>query len=343
MASFFAKFYISRKYTMSYQLDKFVFGHTWATDLLARAVDTGKLSQSVLITGMPQLGKTTLALTVAMALNCTADEKPCGHCAACRKILDGNHPDVLLLDNESALKIEEIRLLQHDLSLTPNESIYKIAILANFERATTAAANALLKTLEEPSQHTILLVTARSTEHLLPTIVSRCQNLQLRPVATDTIRQLLEKQLQAPTGTAQHLSHLAHGRPGWAVQAMRNPEILEQRETLLAEMTAVLHGSYVERLAYAATLAKAAFAPVEVLDLWLSWWRDVLLAHNRVSAPMVNIDMEDTIRQFADHLSQTQIIAAIAELTQTLRNFDFNINPRLNFETLLLKLPQVNS
>ncbi len=328
---------------MGYQLDKFVFGHIWATDLLARAIDSGKLSQSVLITGLPRLGKTTLALTVAMALNCTAAEKPCGQCAACRKILDGNHPDVLLSDDDDTLKIEEIRTLQHDLSLTPHESPHKVAILANFDRATTGAANALLKTLEEPPAHVILLLTARSTEQLLPTIVSRCQNINLRPVAPDVIEQLLQRQFNVPAGTAQHLSRLAHGRPGWAVEAYRNPDMLAQRQTWLTEMTGVLRGGYVERLAYAAQLAKAPQPPAVVLDLWLSWWRDVLLVHNRVSAPMVNVDTEETIRQFAERLSQVQIVAVIAELQKTLQNFDFNVNRRLNFETLLLKLPQVNS
>ena len=327
---------------MGYQLEKFVFGHGWATDLLARAINTGKLSQSVLITGMPRLGKTTLARTVAMALNCTAAEKPCGQCAACRKILDGNHPDVLLSDDDDALKIEEIRTLQHDLSLTPHESPHKVAILANFDRATTGAANALLKTLEEPPAHVILLLTARSTEQLLPTIVSRCQNINLRPVASAVIEQLLQRQYHVPAGTAQHLSRLAHGRPGWAVQAHQNPDVLARRSEWLAEMIAVLRGGYVERLAYAAQLAKDSQPPAAILDLWLSWWRDVLLAHNRVSAPMVNVDTEDTIRQFAQGLSQAQIAAVIAELKKTLHNFDFNVNRRLNFETLLLNLPRLN-
>ncbi len=331
-----------RERFMGYQLDKFVFGHTWATDLLARAIDTGKLSHSVLITGMPQLGKTTLARTVAMALNCTADEKPCGTCRTCKRILGGTHPDVLLSDDDDALKIEEIRTLQHDLSLTPHESPQKIAILANFDRATTGAANALLKTLEEPPSHVTLLLTARSTEQLLPTIVSRCQNINLRPVAPDVIAQLLQQQFHVPVGTAQHLSRLAHGRPGWAVQANQNPNVLARRSEWLSEMVAVLRGGYVERLAYAAQLAKESHPPAAVLDLWLSWWRDVLLAHNQISAPMVNIDMEDTIRQFAQRLSQAQIVAAISELTKTLQNFDFNVNRRLNFETLLLNLPRLN-
>ncbi len=327
------------EHTMGYQLDNFVFGHTWATDLLARAIAAGKLSQSVLITGMPQLGKTTLARTVAMAINCTAPEKPCGHCAACTKILDGNHPDVRILDDDDALKIEEVRTLQHDLSLTPHESLQKIAILANFDRATTGAANALLKTLEEPPAHAMLLLTARSTEHLLPTIVSRCQNIHLRPVSTDAIAEMLQQQWHVPAATATHLSHLSTGRPGWAVQAFRNPEVLEQRTAWLTDMTTALTGGAVARLAFAEQLAKQSFSPSAILDLWLSWWRDVLLAHNQTAAHLVNVDMEDTIRRAAQNLSQAQIVAAIAELKTTLQNFDYNVNRRLNFETLLLKLP----
>ncbi len=331
---------------MGYRLNNFVFGHNWATDLLARAIETGSLSQSILITGMPQLGKATLAHTVAMALNCTGTEKPCGHCAPCQKISRGNHPDVMVMDDptdrHSTIKIEQVRELQHSLSLTPLESRYKIAILADFDRATTSAANALLKTLEEPPAHGVLLLTARSTEQLLPTIVSRCQIINLRPVAAPIIDSMLRQRFHMPAGTAQHLSHLAHGRPGWAVRAHQDPDMLSQRQTWLLEMTTVLRGGQVARLAYADQLAKQTQSSFAVLDLWLSWWRDVLLAHNRVPDRMVNVDMVELIQQFARSLTQAQIILAISELKKTLQNFDYNVNRRLNFEVLLLRLPTLN-
>ncbi len=332
---------------MTFRLKELILGHDWAIDLLERAISTQNLPQSILFTGTPQVGKATLAKSLAMALNCTATEKPCGTCVPCRKIIAGNHTDVLLLDapdasGTDAIKIEQIRNLQHDLSLKPHTSRYKIAILADFDRATTGAANALLKTLEEPPAHVMLLLTARATSQLLPTIVSRCQIIGLRPVPTERIDHLLQTQYHTPAAEARQLSHLAHGRPGWAVRALSAPEVLATRQAWLDDMVSVLRAGPAARLAYAEKLAKQNQSSTEILDLWLTWWRDVLLAHNDISSYIVNIDAEDTVRTFAQQLNLSQIMAAIVELKTTLQNFEYNVNKRLNYEVLLLNLPRLN-
>lgn len=332
---------------MTFQLKTRVQGHDWAIDLLERAIETQTLPQSILFTGMPQVGKATLALSLAMALNCVADEKPCGECVPCRKILDGNHTDVLVFDTgdtsaSETIKIAQIRALQHDLSLRPHASLYKIAVLTDFDRATTSAANALLKMLEEPPAHVILLLTARATSQLLPTIVSRCQVINLRPLPAVQIQHLLTQTFHAPAAKARQLSHLAHGRPGWAVRALTQPELLTARRAWLDDMIAVLKKGPAARLIYADTLAKQNQTPTDVLDLWLTWWRDVLLAHHNISSHIINVDTEEIVQRVAQQLNQSQITAAIEQLKTTLRNFDFNVNKRLNYEVLLLNMPHLN-
>ena len=157
-----------------------VSGHEWAVDLLKKQAQVERIPQSLLFSGPPNVGKATLARFFAQYLNCHSETRPCGRCLACRKISSGNHPDVRLMDDGGTLKIDEIRELQRDLSLSPYEGRYRVAMLCNFERATTSAANALLKTLEEPAEQVVLILTAIDPGGLLPTIVSRCQVLALR-------------------------------------------------------------------------------------------------------------------------------------------------------------------
>ncbi|MEW5958887.1 MAG: AAA family ATPase, partial [Chloroflexota bacterium] len=146
-----------------------VVGHEWAIDLLQRQVEQGQAPQALLLTGPPHVGKSTLGRFLAQSLNCRSHSRPCGQCLSCRKFGSGNHPDIRLLDDdEETIKIDQIRELQRELSLSPHESQYRVVLLCNFERATTSAANALLKTLEEPAEQVVLILTAPDPSRLLP-------------------------------------------------------------------------------------------------------------------------------------------------------------------------------
>lgn len=329
---------------MTLLLKNHIAGHNWALDLLSQAIVTDNIPQSLLITGVPQLGKATLARTLAMTLTCTADEKPCGHCSSCKKFESGNHPDITILDDaddNATLKIERIRNLQHDLSLKPHSGDYKIAVIDNFERASTGAANALLKTLEEPPKHVILILTASSLNQLLPTIISRCQILTLRPVKADVIAQMLQTRYQISEMEAHQLSQLAQGRPGWAINALQDQSILSQRQQWLDDLIHLLQKGYATRLGYTQSFLKSHPSPEATLNLWLSWWRDVLLANQNTSVNIVNVDFEDKIFALANALSFAQITHAINLTQSTLKNIKYNVNKRLNMEVLLLNLPQV--
>lgn len=330
---------------MKLLLKNHVLGHDWALDLLSPAILTENMPQSLLITGMPQLGKATLAHALAMTLICTADAKPCGHCLACKKFKSGNHPDVIILDdvdnNGATLKVEHIRNLQHDLSLKPHSGKYKIALINNFERASIGAANAILKTLEEPPKHVILILTAPSLNQLLPTIISRCQVLTLRAVKTDIIAQILQTKYKVLDSDARRLGQLAQGKPGWAINALRDESILTQREQWLEDLLNLLQKGFATRLIYAQNFVKNHNAPNVTLNLWLSWWRDVLLVNQNSSVKIANVDFEDKIFALANILSFTQITHIINLTQSALKNLNYNVNKRLNMEVLLLNLPQV--
>jgi len=320
-----------------------VIGHEWASDLLLSGLAKGRIPHATLIVGPQNIGKTTLAFSFSQALNCTGGHSvPCGECVSCRKIANGNHPDVRILDSPGqSLKIDEVRDLQRHLSLSPHEGRWRVAVLSDFERATVEAANALLKTLEEPPAQVALVLTATEAEVLLPTIVSRCQVLSLRPLSTAAVKEALISNWNAHPTRADLLAHLSNGRLGWAVRAHEDESLLARRDEHLDNLALLMSKGRVERLAYAADLSRDSNLVKEVLTLWLGWWRDVLLLASGSQATITNLDRKAMLHQQAGQVTIRQAQRLVAQLRSTTRNLDQNVNVRLALEVLLLSLPSV--
>ena len=318
-----------------------VIGHEWALELLLKGLARGRISHATLIVGPPNIGKTTVAFIFAQALNCTGGQPvPCGQCISCLKIASGNHPDVRILDAPSqSLKIDEVRDLQRDLSLSPHEGRWRVVVLSDFERATVEAANALLKTLEEPPAQVALVLTATEAAVLLPTIVSRCQVLSLRPLSTSVIKDALISRWDAHSAQAGLLAHLSNGRLGWAVSALEDETLLVRRNEHLDNLASLMNKGRVERLAYAADLSRDAALVKEVLALWLGWWRDVLLLVSGSHVAITNSDRKAMLHQQAGQVTTRQAQRMVAQLRSTTKNLDQNVNVRLALEVLLLSLP----
>lgn len=318
-----------------------MIGHGWAIDLFKQQGQAGRMPHALLITGPANVGKSTLARFFAQYLNCQAGDKPCGRCLSCRKLVTGNHPDIRLFDDEDkALKIDQVRELQRELSLSPRESNYRVAILCNFEKATIGAANALLKTLEEPASPVIMILTTPEPGNLLPTIVSRCQVLKLRPLPGAEVLEALQTRWQSPPEQAELLTQLAAGRLGWAVRGLTDVAFLERRKQRLNDLLDLLRMYRAERLTYAYQLSNDLSGLKETLIIWLTIWRDLLLLTTHAQTRITNLDWQEALQKIA---SQTNVVHArdmIARLQTTLYNLEQNVNPRLNLEVMLLKLPR---
>ena len=203
-------------------------GHEWAVTLLRRGLASGRVSHAYLFCGLPQVGKTRLALKLAQAPNCTQPDPPCGQCDSCKKIWEGTHTDVRLVAGEGAggsIKIGQIRDLQREAVLRPYEGRRRVFVLERIDLASIEAANSLLKTLEEPPGHVVLALTAVHAEALPATVVSRCQRLDLRPVAQATLEAALAGR-GVPPEKARLLARLSGGRVGWALEASRDEALL---------------------------------------------------------------------------------------------------------------------
>ena len=331
-----------------------IVGHRWAVEMLANGLANGRLGHAYLITGPAQVGKTTLARTFAQALNCEAaegdgGERPCGQCRPCKLIAKDRHPDVKVVSPDVSgrgkltLKIEAIRQLQQDLNLSAYEARYKIAIIQRFDAATIGAANAFLKTLEEPPGKVILLLTATDADMLLPTISSRCRTLNLRPLPADLIEQSLATRWQVPAEKATLLAHLADGRLGWAVQAAEDETILQTRAQQLTHLHDALGGRRALRFQLADKLARKPEELPALLKTWLSWWRDLTLLSQRRGQPisliLTNVDEVDKMEPLAAAWPAEQITASLHQTNDALWQLQRNANTKLVLENLLLSFP----
>lgn len=327
--------------------DWHIIGHTWAVQQLRLAVERETVPHALLITGPESIGKQTLALTLAQAMLCTATPStahPCDECSACRRVESGNHPDLLLVTPEEkgrGVKIDQIRELQRALSLTPNESRYKIGIITDFELATHNAANALLKTLEEPPSYAHLILLTTSSDLLLPTIVSRSQQLPLHPLNRTTVEEGLIKGWQISAARAQRLARLSGGRIGWAIQALDDPQHLQQMEESVQLLFRLLHSDLPTRFEAAEQLSKQAANAPQVLEYWRRTWRDVLLLQTRNTDAITHNEQREILKSIAEQIEVPTTVETLHQIEATQTALRRNGNTRLHLEALVLKLPTI--
>ena len=211
------------------------------------------------------------------------------------------------------------------------------------ESMSDEAANALLKTLEEPPPQVMFLLLTANEGAVLPTVRSRCQTLGLLPLPKDQLVERLITDFQARPEQAEQLYRLSRGCLGWAINALEDSQVLEQRQADLEKMQETLDAGLETRFTYANEVASLfgsdRDAAKDLLALWLRWWRDLLLIKEGAEEFLHNADHAESLRRQASGLSTPQIVQFINRLMQTLGSLDSNANPRLAMEVLMLNLP----
>jgi len=332
-----------------------VVGQSRVVSLLQRSLEKGVLAHAYLLSGPPHVGKMTLALNLAQALNCEGAEKPCGQCQSCQKIDQRKYADVQIIGldydleadeakNRTEIGIGRIRQLQHSASLPPFEGKYKIFIIDGAELLSIEAANCLLKTLEEPAGRVVFLLLANNTSLLPDTVVSRCQKLELLPLSSDEVENALTNKWGIETQKAKLLSRLCHGCLGWALSAALGDELLKQYCERRDNILDIINADYEGRFSYVAQLAVQFNQRREfvqgVLNIWLDFWRDLLLIKTDLAEAINNVDIEKTLTDLAIGFSLAEIKAFISSIQEAKQQLKQNANPRLVLEVLMLDMPE---
>jgi len=325
-----------------------MLGNEWAVEMLKQHLTHDSVRHAYLFSGPPGLGRRTLALRLAQALNCPqplAPGQPCGSCKTCQQIERMQYPDLAVIQAEKeggTLKVDQIRFIRQSLVLKPYQGSYRVALFLRFQEANANAANALLKTLEEAPAYVVLVLTADTPEQLLPTIVSRCEVLRLRPLPVGTVEGYLQEHGADPNN-AHLLAHISGGRPGYALRLMQDKEALDFRAQRLEELQGLLHSNRRRRFAYAEKLTdrknEAKERLRETLMVWLSFWRDILLRRSGAQTPLTNVDCAEGIEALAGKLSLAEARALVAAADGAIDQLERNVNPRLQVEVLLLDWP----
>ena len=346
----------------------------WSTigqDHLLKQIDValggGRLAHAYLLSGPPHVGKMTLALDMAAAVNCAVlggnqagsmfaepgdSHGPCGNCEPCQRIRRGVFADLKIVavggDPRVAtrISIEQVREAESFLAVTPVEGSWKVVI---FDGAETLAAgqsepaNALLKTLEEPPPQVLVLLLTTNEDAILPTIRSRCRMLPLRPMPGDALSEYLVSKRGVEPGQARRLARLARGCPGWAINVLAEPDHFDAYREQLSQVASVASSPLDARFNYANSLAGTFSGDREAvrqeLYLWEHWWRDVLLIKEGLPERVHNDDWLDELTTHADAASTPDIVSFLESVRETLSVLDANVNPRLALECLMLAVP----
>jgi DNA polymerase-3 subunit delta' len=320
-----------------------IIGQDKAKKLLRRAVEQGRLSHAFLFKGPMGVGKKTFARTFAASLNCLNPEgqEPCGLCPSCRKFYSGSHPDFLIIEPEgAAIKINQVRQLKKDLAFPPLEAKIRVVLLCEIQTMRREAANSLLKTLEEPPDQTVLILTGDEAGSLLPTILSRCQTVPFFPLPQGEVAKILARESGIAPERAATLAAMAEGSLGRA-RLLLAQDLLGLREKIIDTLLHLEPDTpaallTLGELAEAAARLKGELT--ELLELLATWLHDLLLFGQGAPGSIINHDLAPTFPSGCRRWSAVQLSERLELLDSARRQLARNCNPTAVCEVLFFGL-----
>ncbi len=317
-----------------------IIGHQKQLQAIRQALNHGRLHHAYLFVGMEGVGKKTIALALAQAVHCSsATGDFCGECADCARIQSGNHPDVRILGplvGKKEISIQQIRELEKELNLRSFSGKKKVAILDPATLMNLSAQNALLKTLEEPPEGSLLILIASNGGALLPTLRSRCLRVTFGPLARDLVSGFLISRKGIDPETAEFLAAVSLGSLG-AVVSMEAQDLLERRREWIRLVSSLRTGDYRAAGDAAEVLAGSKEESLKFLEWVESWFRDLLVYGVTQSAQnVINVDVLSQIQRQRATTDFERLFSCIGEAKAAIEGIQRNLNRRIILEDLLL-------
>ena len=324
---------------------KDIVGQEQIKEHLGNALSTGKVSHAYIINGEKNAGKEFIARVFAMALQCeNGGAEPCQECRSCKQALSNNHPDIIRVIHEkpNTISVDDIRSqVNNDVAIKPYSSVYKIYIINEAEKMTPQAQNAILKTLEEPPAYAVILLLTANLNALLPTILSRCVVLNMKPVSDELVRQYLMEQLKVPDYKAEVCVAFARGNVGKAKALASSEDFENVKAEALSLLKYIQDMELTEIVAAIKKITEFKLEINDYLDIFAVWYRDVLLfkATNDVNHLVFREEIQ-TIRKTAQRSSYEGIETVIQALDTAKKRLDANVNFELVMELLILTIQE---
>lgn len=314
-------------------LFKNIKGHDRAISFLKSSISSGRIANAYVFCGKEGIGKKSMAIAFAEAVNCLVSPgEGCGTCPSCVKIEHLNHPDVRVISPEKegqSVKIADIRSLITDTGLKPYEAVRKIYIVDQADDLTEEASGALLKTLEEPSADSTIILISESPSRLLPTIRSRCQVVKMLPLDARTVEGILVASHGLEKSRAHVLAMISCGSLATALK-LNDDNFFDKRERVIVALS---NGRFLDM-----DLDKTSKPDLRsILNIMLTWYRDILVIKT-ASGGLINIDKKEMVGSASRRYSIDKINTAVKKIISTQYYLEMSANPKLAMTALGIAL-----
>jgi len=320
---------------------KDILGHQRPITLLQRAIKNEKVVNSYLFLGNEGIGKKYVALQFAKSLNCLGEEAEggdaCDHCSSCKKIDHALHPDILVIEPDGQyIKVDQVRQMQRQLAYKPYEGRHRVCILTAADRMAPHIPNTLLKTLEEPPLHTVIILLANSSRFVLPTILSRCQPVRFNPLPISLLSKWLMEGKGFNEAEAHLLASLSEGSPGKALEIQEEIRQIP-REELLKDWIGLKALSIEKMWSWVESLPSQRENLLLMLEVAKTLLRDLVMLKTLKKEPnLIHSDLLPVMEAMAVKWSLSSLLRRMEILHQTTLAIGANANTNLALEAMML-------
>ena len=322
-----------------------IIGHENIKEHLQRAIESNHVSHAYILTGEAGMGRKSIANAFAMTLLCEKGKsEPCMECHACKQVMSGNHPDLIYVTHEKtgSIGVDDVREQIHDtIMIRPYSSYYKIYIVDEAEKMTVQAQNALLKTIEEPPSYVVIMLLTTNQEVFLPTILSRCIQLKLKPLQDSVIKSYLVGSLGIKESRAEIYGAFARGNLGRAIYLASSEEFQLMYTELLHMLKHLRSMDITELLFYIKKMKDENLDIRGCLDFMQIWYRDILMYKVTKDINLLVFREEyNTLREMGSASAYDGIEAILQAIDKARIRLDANVNMELVMELMLLVMKE---